>query len=66
MCFFVDKGGDPETVRKSQRERYSDVSLVDRVLELDEKWRQGWCIFQVSCNYCMWCLVKIEVKSAKL
>jgi len=41
VCDSADKGGDPEIVRKSQRERYNDVSLVDRVLELDEKWRQG-------------------------
>ena len=37
----ADKGGDPEIVRESQRRRYADVGLVDRVLDLDAKWREG-------------------------
>jgi seryl-tRNA synthetase len=28
-------------VRESQRRRYKDVGLVDRVLELDAQWREG-------------------------
>ena len=39
------KGGDPQQVRESQRRRFADVSLVDRVIELDAKWRDG-----VPCN----------------
>ncbi|GAB4815456.1 hypothetical protein N2152v2_002502 [Parachlorella kessleri] len=35
------KGGDPEVVRESQRRRYSDVGLVDKVLALDEQWREA-------------------------
>jgi seryl-tRNA synthetase len=31
-----DKGGDPDRVRKSQRDRFKDETLVDQVLELDE------------------------------
>lgn len=37
------KGGDPEVVRESQRRRYADVGLVDKVIELDGQWRDGSC-----------------------
>lgn len=37
--FREDRGGNPELVRESQRRRFKDVSLVDRVLELDSEWR---------------------------
>lgn len=40
-CLSAERGGDPEVVRESQRRRYKDVGLVDRVLELDAKWREG-------------------------
>jgi len=33
------KGGNPELIRESQRRRYADVTLVDKVIELDEVWR---------------------------
>lgn len=39
--FRTERGGDPEIVRESQRRRYKDVGLVDRVLELDAKWRDA-------------------------
>lgn len=38
--FREDRGGDPNIVRESQRRRYADVSLVDRVLEWDGEWRK--------------------------
>uniref|UniRef100_A0A1I7TDD3 Seryl_tRNA_N domain-containing protein n=1 Tax=Caenorhabditis tropicalis TaxID=1561998 RepID=A0A1I7TDD3_9PELO len=38
--FRVEKGGNPEIIRKSQRDRYKDVKLVDEVIEWDEKWRK--------------------------
>lgn len=38
--FRTDKGGDPELVRESQRRRFADVSLVDKIIELDAEWRQ--------------------------
>lgn len=38
---IADKGGDPELLRESQRRRYADVGLVDKVIELDQQWRQG-------------------------
>ena len=37
----AERGGDPELVRESQRRRYADVGLVDKVLELDQQWREG-------------------------
>lgn len=40
LCVCADKGGDPDRVRDSQRWRFADVSLVDEVIRLDEKWRQ--------------------------
>ncbi|PRW57840.1 serine--tRNA ligase [Chlorella sorokiniana] len=39
--FREERGGNPELVRESQRRRYADVSLVDKVLELDAKWREA-------------------------
>jgi seryl-tRNA synthetase len=37
----TEKGGDPELVRKSQRDRHAKVELVDEVIELDELWRKS-------------------------
>jgi len=31
----VDRGGDPEMVKKSERERFGDEKLVDQCIELD-------------------------------
>ena len=47
------KGGNPELVRESQRKRYADVSLVDKVIELDAKWRDG---EQRPCSASLECL----------
>ena len=33
-------GGDPEKVRESQRRRFADVTLVDKVIAEDEIWRK--------------------------
>jgi hypothetical protein len=41
--YRTEKGGNPEAVRESQRRRFADVSLVDKVIELDAEWRQGAC-----------------------
>ncbi|KAI1291121.1 putative serine--tRNA ligase, cytoplasmic [Halotydeus destructor] len=38
--FRVDKGGDPERVRATLKNRYKDVTQVDKVIDLDTKWRQ--------------------------
>mmetsp|Transcript_15075 Transcript_15075/g.40410 ORF Transcript_15075/g.40410 Transcript_15075/m.40410 type:complete len:448 (+) Transcript_15075:58-1401(+) len=39
--FREEQGGSPEVVRESQRRRFADVAAVDRVIELDEQWRQA-------------------------
>ncbi len=38
--FRTDKGGDPEAIKENQRKRFKDVSIVDKVVELDTKWRK--------------------------
>lgn len=38
--FRADKGGDPEKMRKNQRDRFKDIGLVETVIEQDNKWRQ--------------------------
>ena len=38
--FRTDQCGDPELVRESQRRRYADVGLVDKVIEYDSEWRR--------------------------
>ncbi len=37
----AEKGGDLELVKASQRRRFAEEGLVDRVAELDGQWRQG-------------------------
>lgn len=39
--FRVERDGDPEVIRKSQRDRYKNVELVNQVIELDKKWKSG-------------------------
>ncbi|XP_057800349.1 LOW QUALITY PROTEIN: serine--tRNA ligase-like [Salvia miltiorrhiza] len=38
--FREEKGGNPEKIRESQRRRFTDVHIVDEVIELDRAWRQ--------------------------
>uniref|UniRef100_H3C7J6 Seryl-tRNA synthetase 1 n=1 Tax=Tetraodon nigroviridis TaxID=99883 RepID=H3C7J6_TETNG len=38
--FRTDKGGDPEIVRESQRKRFKDVTLVDKLVAADTEWRK--------------------------
>lgn len=45
--FRADKGGDPEIVRESQRKRFKDVSLVDKLVQADKEWRK--CEWRVTC-----------------
>ena len=37
--FRLEKGGNPNLVRESQRRRFADPELVDRVINLDKAWR---------------------------
>ncbi|VDM75646.1 unnamed protein product [Strongylus vulgaris] len=39
--FREEKGGNPEIIRASQRNRYKDPALVDKVIELDQAWRKA-------------------------
>eukprot|EP00976_Prorocentrum_cordatum_P034870 708794-Prorocentrum_minimum.AAC.3 len=39
--FRVEKGGNPDIVRESQRRRYAPVEAVDKVIELDTAWRNA-------------------------
>lgn len=38
--FRADKGGDPEKIRKNQEKRFKDASVVDKVVDADNKWRK--------------------------
>ncbi|KAK2851032.1 hypothetical protein Q5P01_007308 [Channa striata] len=38
--FRTDKGGDPEIVRETQRKRFKDVTLVDKLVVADTDWRK--------------------------
>ena len=38
--FRADKGGIPEKIKENQAKRYKDVTLVDKVVEADTKWRK--------------------------
>lgn len=39
--FRKDKGGDPEIIKKSETDRYKDPRVVDKIIVLDEQWREG-------------------------
>lgn len=39
--FREEKGGNPELIRKSQRDRYKNEGLVDEIIKIDTEWRQG-------------------------
>lgn len=39
--FRPEKGGNPEKIRENQRRRFADVSMVDKIIESDEKWRKS-------------------------
>jgi len=36
-----EKGGNPDAVKKSQKDRFADEALVDSIIDLDEKWRKS-------------------------
>ena len=39
------QGGDPEKVRENQRKRFKDPASVDKIIELDNSWRQARYLF---------------------
>lgn len=40
VLFRKDQGGDPEKIKELQRKRFKDISLVDKVVDADTKWRK--------------------------
>ena len=34
---------NPDLIRESQRRRYKDIGLVDKVIEFDNEWRKSAC-----------------------
>ena len=47
--FIVDKGGDPNKIRESQRRRNAPEEMVDQIIALYEDHRKG--VFR-SFTYC--------------
>lgn len=43
--FRTDKGGDPDVVRETQKKRFKDVALVDKLVDADTEWRKCKCGF---------------------
>jgi len=39
--FRVKEGGNPDLVRESQRRRFKDVEVVDKVIACDDTWREA-------------------------
>ena len=39
--FRTEKGGNLDKIRENQRKRFCDVSMVDKIVAADEKWRKG-------------------------
>jgi seryl-tRNA synthetase len=42
--FREEKGGNPDIIRTSQRGRFADVNIIDKVIEADRAWRKGFII----------------------
>lgn len=55
--FIVDKGGNPETIKESQRRRYAPIEAVDEVIFLYEDHRRSECRVRIghmcSLTYCL-------------
>ena len=37
---FIYIGGEPEKIKKSERERFRDDKVIDEIIEIDVKWRK--------------------------
>lgn len=44
--FRTDKGGDPDRIRETQKNRFKDPGLVDRLVKADGEWRK--CEYRTS------------------
>ena len=49
--FIVEKGGNPQRIKESQRRRYAPEEAVDEVIALYEDHRQSMFQFPVSCDF---------------
>ena len=45
--FRKEKGGDPDKIRLSIKNRYKDDSIVDEIIELDQNWRKSLIISEI-------------------
>ena len=52
VLFRKDQGGDPEKIKELQRKRFKDISLVDKVVDADTKWRKR-AYVDLVCNNCI-------------
>ena len=43
ILFRADQGGDPDKIRELQKKRFKDVAHVEKVIELDTRWRKRKC-----------------------
>jgi hypothetical protein len=48
--FRVEKGGNPDLIRESQRRRFANVEIVDEIIRLDKEWRQRNHYLSLSLN----------------
>ena len=48
---ICDIGGDPEKVKASERARFRDETIVDQIIEIDNKWRKSKFIPQFDNNF---------------
>ena len=39
--FRLKKGGNPQEVRENQKKRFLDESMVNKIVDADEKWIKG-------------------------
>jgi len=44
----VDRGGDPAIYRSSQKKRFANVDLIDRVLALDVQWKAAQSAYETN------------------
>jgi seryl-tRNA synthetase len=45
--FRKEKGGDPDKIKESIKNRYKDDSIVDEIIELDQNWRKSLIISEI-------------------
>jgi len=38
--FRPDKGGNPDAIKENQKKRFKDLGMIDKITELDGKWRK--------------------------